>query len=95
MLTLLAETTTVDQGASIGPGILVVVLAVISIAIFVWEIVAIIDVLKYSDEAWTASGQTKILWLILTIVSLFTCWLLTAYYWFAIRPKVREAAGLS
>ena len=95
MLHLLADTTTVDQGAGIGPSILVILLSIFAIAIYVWMIVAIIDVLKYSDEAWEQSGQTKVLWLILTVVALFTCILITAYYWFAVRPKVRTAAGLS
>lgn len=95
MLHLLAETTTVDQGAGIGITILVILLSIVSLALFVWEILAIVDVLKYSDEAWEQSGQTKVLWLILTVVALFTCILITAYYWFAVRPKVRTAAGLS
>lgn len=95
MLHLLAETTTVDQGADIGITILVILLSIVSLALFVWEILAIVDVLKYSDEAWEQSGQTKVLWLILTVVALFTCILITAYYWFAVRPKVRTAAGLS
>lgn len=95
MLHLLAENTTVDQGAGIGPSILVIPLSIIAIAIYVWMIVAIIDVLKYSDQAWASSGQTKVLWLIVNVVALFTCWVLTAWYWFVVRPKVRAAAGLS
>ena len=93
---LLAQTTTsTDVGAGIGLTILVLIIAAFSIGIFVWQIIAIIDTTKYPDSAWAASGQTKTTALVITILSLFTCFLLTAYYWFAMRPKVRAAAGIA
>jgi hypothetical protein len=94
---LLAQTTTttsVDAGAGIGITILVLLITAVSIAIFVFQIICIIDTTKYPDAAWEATGQTKAMWLILTIVGLFVCFLLSLYYWFAVRPKVRTAAGM-
>ena len=48
---------------------------------------------SHPDSAWASTGQTKSTWLILTLVGLFFCFLLSLYYWFAVRPKVRAAAG--
>jgi hypothetical protein len=93
---LLGQTTTTTEtaGAGIGITILVLLIFAVSIAIFVFQILCIIDTTKYPDAAWEATGQTKVLWLILTIVGLFACFLISLYYWFAVRPKVRAAAGM-
>lgn len=93
---LLAQTTTsTDVGAGIGVTILVLLITVVSIAIFVFQILCIIDTTKYPESAWASAGQTKVMWLILTIVGLFVCFLISLYYWFAVRPKVRAAAGMA
>jgi len=88
-------TTSSTDTAAAGIGLIfVLIFGVIGFAIFVWEILAIIDTTKYPDSAWAASGQNKQTALIITILSLFTCFLLTAFYWFGIRPKVRAAANM-
>jgi len=92
---LLAQTTTsADVGAGIGVTILVLLISAISIGIFVFQIICIIDTTKYPDSAWASAGQSKSTWLILTIVGLFVCFLVSLYYWFAVRPKVRAAAPM-
>jgi hypothetical protein len=81
-------------GAGIAITILVLLIFAVSIGVLVFQIVCIIDTTKYPDSAWVAAGQTRTTWLILNIVGLFMCFLLSLYYWFAVRPKVRSAAGV-
>lgn len=90
---LLIAQTSSDVGAGIGVTIMVLLIFAVSVAIFVFQVLCIVDTTKYPDSAWAATGQTKSTWLILTIVGLFVCFLLSVYYWFAVRPKVRAAAG--
>jgi hypothetical protein len=55
-------------------------------------IFCIVDVLRHPAYAWQASGQNKTLWLALTIVGLFVCWIVfDLVYLLAIRPKVVAA----
>lgn len=92
---ILAQSSSSADGAVIGITLIFfLVFGVLYVGLFVWMILAIIDVNKYPDTAWAAIGQQKQTWLILNIVALFTCILITAYYWFAVRPKVRAAAGM-
>ena len=92
---LLAQTTTSsDVGAGIGLSIMVLLIFAISIAVFVFQVLCIVDTTKYPDSAWASTGQTKQTWLILTIVGLFVCFLISLYYWFGVRPKVRAAANM-
>ena len=56
----------------------------------------LVDILKHSDAAWTASGQSKGLWITLWVLT-FCCGsplILDLIYWFAIRPKLQAAGGL-
>lgn len=97
MYPLLAQSSSSDAAAAGAVGItliLFLVFGLLYVGLFVWMIYAIIDVNKYPDSAWAAIGQTKQTWLILNIVALFTCILITAYYWFSVRPKVKAAAGM-
>jgi hypothetical protein len=56
------------------------------------SIFCIVDVLRHRDFAWQASGQSKTLWLVLSIVGFFVCWLIfDLIYLLAIRPKVVAA----
>lgn len=87
----------IAQAADVGAGIAVTIMVLLifagSVAILVFQVLCIVDTTKYPDSAWAATGQTKSTWLILTIVGLFVCFLISVYYWFAVRPKVRAAAG--
>ena len=97
---LLAQTvdyTTNSSADAAAVGITLIIFLVfglIYLGVFIWAILAILDVNKYPDTAWAAAGQNKQTWLILNIVALFTCLLITAFYWFSVRPKVRAAAGM-
>lgn len=90
---LLAQTTSTDVGAGIGITILVLLISAVSIGIFIFQILCIVDTTKYPDSAWASAGQSKQTWLILTIVGLFVCFVISLYYWFAVRPKVRAASN--
>lgn len=95
---LLAQSSSSGDAAAAGivglTLIFFLVFGLLYVALFAWMIFAIIDVNKYPDQAWAAIGQQKQTWLILNIVALFTCVLITAYYWFSVRPKVKAAAGM-
>jgi uncharacterized BrkB/YihY/UPF0761 family membrane protein len=92
---LLAQATSSDVGAGVGITILVLLIFALSIAVLVFQVLCIVDTTKYPDPAWEAAGQNKMTWLILTVVGLFVCFLISLYYWFAVRPKVRAAAGVA
>lgn len=59
----------------------------VSLALTVFGIV---DIVRQPDAAWKASGQNKVLWIVLVILLGLIGFLV---YWFAIRPKVVAAAG--
>jgi hypothetical protein len=61
----------------------------IGLALFIFSIFCLVDLMKYSDAQWAASGQEKNTALIVCIVSLVCCGFLSLYYWFGIRPKVQ------
>jgi hypothetical protein len=59
------------------------------LVISVW---ALIDTLTRPEWAWQASGQNKVLWIVLNIVGFFICGLVIGLiYLIAIRPKVARA----
>jgi hypothetical protein len=97
MYHLLAQSSSGDAAAAGAIGITLIfflVFGLLYVGLFVWMVYAIIDVNKYPDQAFVSIGQTKQTWLILNIVALFTCVLITAYYWFSVRPKLKAASGI-
>jgi hypothetical protein len=91
--TLLAQSSSGDAAAA-GISIVIILLSlVISIGLLVFHIYVLVDLLKYSDGVWLASGQNKTTWIVLWVVS-WCCGLtliLDLVYWFAIRPKLQAA----
>jgi lysylphosphatidylglycerol synthetase-like protein (DUF2156 family) len=73
----------------IGIGVLLVYLVVV-FALLAFHIYVLVDILKYSDAVWQASGQNKTLWIVLWVVA-FCCGgiIIDLIYWFAIRPKLQ------
>ena len=59
----------------------------ISLALMV---VGIVDIVRQPDHAWKASGQNKVLWIVLMVLLGLIAF---AIYFLAIRPKVVAAAG--
>jgi hypothetical protein len=91
-----AESTTVSGGeAGLAIG-LVLFFVVIGIVYLVWYIWLILDMNKYPETAWVSSAQNKQLWVILWFVGLCIGGglIIGLIYQFAIRPKVRQAAGV-
>lgn len=78
-----------SAAAAAGIGISLVAFLVpliIVIAMLVWVIV---DSKKFPEAAWQASGQSRVLWIVLTF---FFSWIGLLIYALAIRPKVKAAA---
>ena len=66
------------------------IIGLIGLAVTIY---CIVDIARRPDWAWQAAGQNKVLWLVLTIVGHFLCWVIfDVIYLAAIRPKV-VAAG--
>ena len=82
-----------ETGVAIG---LLLAYLVVAVAILGWYIWLLVDMLKYPDEAWLNSMQNKQLWVILWVVGLCAgiSLIIGLIYQFAIRPKVRQGAGL-
>lgn len=79
------------SAAILSPGFLVLELVALAATIF-----CIIDVAIRPEWAWNVSGQSKPLWLVLTIVALFIGFfglILDVAYLISIRPKVGAARG--
>jgi hypothetical protein len=65
------------------------ILPLAGLVISIW---ALVDTLSRPEWAWQASGQNKVLWIILNIVGFFICGLVIGLiYLIAIRPKVAAA----
>jgi hypothetical protein len=81
-------------GISVGdlgvPELLIILLLVVPVALPIW---AVIDAAVRPDTAWAATGQNKILWVVLPIVTNVLClgWVAAIVYFAAIRPKVVAA----
>lgn len=87
---LLAAPSSVDTsgaGAAVGIGIgfliLYFVVIIGAIVLFIW---ALIDCLRWPDQAWDAVGQQKIVWIL--VVVLVGC-LGPLLYFFIPRPKLK------
>ncbi|MFN8104671.1 MAG: PLDc N-terminal domain-containing protein [Acidimicrobiia bacterium] len=79
------DTTGAGAAVGIGIGFLVLYFAVIvaAIVLFIW---ALIDCLRYPDQAWEAVGQQKIVWIL--VIVLVGC-IGPLLYFFIPRPKLK------
>lgn len=41
--------------------------ALVSLALFAWWLIVLIEALRAPDQAWVAAGQNKILWVLLMV----------------------------
>ena len=48
--------------------LLVLLLAVISMVLFVWWIVVLVQALRVPESDWVAAGQSKILWVLVVVL---------------------------
>jgi H+/Cl- antiporter ClcA len=71
------------------------IFGLIGLALFVFHIYVLVDILKHSDGAWQSTGQNKTLWIVLWVLTLCCGFatILDLIYWFAIRPKLVAAGG--
>ena len=67
--------------------ILFVGIAVISIGLFVWWLVVLIEALKVPDRQWDAAGQSKILYVLLMV---FAGIVGTILYLVLAKPELRR-----
>lgn len=97
MLGILADVPSGADAAAAGMAIgVLLVIIVLSFVVLAWYIWLLIDMLKYPDPAWLAASQNKQLWIILWVVGLCSgaSLVIGLIYQFAIRPKVKQAAGV-
>jgi hypothetical protein len=94
-LEILVIATLLGQSSSSSSGdaaafLFLIVYVVFVLAVLAFKIFVLLDILKHSDAAWQASGQNKVLWIVLWV---FCCGgiVFDLIYWFAIRPKVLAA----
>jgi len=93
--TLLGQSSSSSDAAAAGVSVfLLIIYLVVMLAILAFHIYVLVDILKYSDAAWQASGQNKTLWIVLWVVA-FCCGgiIIDLIYWFAIRPKLLTASS--
>ena len=85
-------TSSADAGVS---AVALLIYSVVVLVLLGVNILVLVDVVRRSDQAFVASGQNKTLWIVLAIVGFFCCGLISliidGIYWFAIRPKVKQA----
>lgn len=91
--TTTTELSGTEAGVAIGVIIAAVVVGLIYLAWYIW---LILDMRKYPETAWVQSAQNKQLWTILWFVGLCIGGglIIGLIYQLAIRPKVRQAAGV-
>jgi H+/Cl- antiporter ClcA len=87
------ELSGAEAGVAIGVIIFAVVIGLVYLAWYIW---LILDMNKYPEGAWVSSAQNKQLWVILWFVGLCIGGglIIGLIYQLAIRPKVRQAAGV-
>jgi len=96
LLAFAESTSNADAGVAVVAIIFIVLGVVIGVAYLVWYIWLVLDMNKYPESAWVTSAQNKQLWVILWFVGLCIGGglIIGLIYQFAIRPKVRQAAGV-
>lgn len=45
-----------------------VIFALVSLALFVWWLLVLIQALRVPDQVWTGAGQSKILWVLIMVL---------------------------
>lgn len=70
-------------------GLVFVLFVVLSAALFVWWLLMLIEALRVPDQAWTAAGQNKLLWVLVIVLLGFLGALL---YALIARPAVAKAS---
>ncbi len=65
-------------------------MAIVFLLALAISIYCVVDIVQKPDAAWEGSGQNKVLWIVLVLVLGVIG---SAVYWFAIRPKVVQAAA--
>lgn len=88
-------TTTVDTGVSVG---ILIAYVVVGIAVLAFQIWFIVQMMKPSEEQYTAAGQNRTLWIVLGILSLLCLGcigiiIVDAIWWFSIKPKIEQAGS--
>ena len=71
--------------------LIILVVAVVALALPIW---AIVDAASRPDAVWAATGQNKVLWIVLIAVLTVLCgvgWIIALVYLLAIRPKLIAA----
>jgi hypothetical protein len=93
--TLLAQSSSSGDAAAAGVSIILLLLYLVLVfGLLAFHIYVLVDMLKYSDATWAASGQNKTTWIVLWVVA-FCCGgiIIDLIYWFAIRPKLQSAGA--
>lgn len=65
-----------------------VLFALISLGLFVWWLLVLVEALRVPDQAWVQAGQNKILWVLLMV---FLGVLGTILYVLIVRPALPKA----
>lgn len=71
--------------------VLVSLFALISLAVFVWWLLVLVQALRVPDNVWTGAGQSKILWVLLMV---FLGVLGTILYVLIARPALARTSPL-
>ena len=71
--------------------LVIVVVGMVTLGLPIW---ALVDAASRPDTAWTATGQSKVLWVALLVVLTILCWvgwIVALAYLLAVRPKLVAA----
>lgn len=74
-----------DTGVTFG--IMAILFALLGVVLFGFWIMALIDLLKYTDQEYVAAGSTKIVWVLVVVLVGGIGGLI---YWFSMRPKLQQ-----
>ncbi|MGZ4759457.1 MAG: hypothetical protein ACXV95_10395 [Acidimicrobiales bacterium] len=79
----------------VGQVILVSVVGAMVLAGIVLPVWAYIDIFRRPEEQWRQSGQNKLFWIVLIVITLLACaagWIVPTIYLVTIRPKLDAVA---
>ncbi len=79
----------------VGQVILVTVVGAMVLAGIVLPVWAFVDIVRRPDEQWQQSGQNKLFWILLIVLTLLACaagWIVPTIYLIMIRPKLDAVA---
>lgn len=77
--------------------LIIFLVVVVNLGLVVW---ALVDIAGHTDAAWTAAGQSKVMWILVIVLTALFCglgWLASIIYLVTTRPKLRsmESRGLA